>query len=56
MDRATNQRPPTIVQSFRRREVPDWITRCLASVRAWAESRGHAYVFVDDALFAYAPD
>lgn len=56
MMRSVDNRPPTIVQSFRTSEVPDWISRCLASVRGWAEARGHAYVFVDDALFAYAPD
>jgi hypothetical protein len=48
-------RPPAIVQSFRTTEVPDWIARCLASVRDWAEARGHPYTFVDDALFDRAP-
>lgn len=45
-----------IVQSFRTQNVPAWIDGCMATVRDWAASRGHAYHFIDDAIFALAPD
>jgi len=49
-------RMSTIVfQSYRTHDVPAWITRCLDSVRAWAELAGHAYAFIDDRLFDYLP-
>lgn len=44
-----------VFQSFRTRDVPDAITRCLESVRSWARSRGHEYRFIDDALFDRVP-
>jgi hypothetical protein len=40
-----------VLQSYRTRDVPDWITRCLASVRAWTEQSGYDYRFVDDRIF-----
>ncbi len=33
-----------------------WLARCLASVRAWAEMRGHAYAFHGDEALARTPD
>src|SRR2546430_3171739 len=39
-----------VLQSFRTRDVPDWIARCLASVRAWTERSGYAYWFADDGI------
>jgi hypothetical protein len=41
-----------IVQSYRTHGVPSWIARCLASVQAWARSRGHDYRLTDDSAFA----
>ena len=40
-----------VLQSFRTRDVPEWMRRCLASVEAWARHAGHDYKFVDDAIF-----
>jgi hypothetical protein len=41
-----------IIQSYRTHDVPSWIERCLASVRAWARDRGHDYRLTDDSVFA----
>ncbi len=41
-----------IIQSFRTRDVPAWITRCLSSVRTWAESRGYDHRLTDDSVFS----
>jgi hypothetical protein len=41
-----------VIQSFRTTNVPDWIRRCLDSVRAWAGSSGFDYSLVDDSAFA----
>lgn len=45
-----------VYQSFRTVDVPPWITRCMQTVQRWAESQGFDYRFIDDALFAYAPE
>ncbi len=45
-----------VYQSFRTANVPAWIERCLASTRAWAQLHSFDYHFVDDRMFAYAPD
>jgi hypothetical protein len=44
-----------VYQSYRTSAVPLWIARSLATVRRWAESRGHAYTLIDDALFERVP-
>lgn len=44
-----------VFQSYRTRDVPPWIERCLASARGWAEARGFAYRFLDDRFFERAP-
>lgn len=44
-----------VVQSFRRDNVPEWITRCMRSVASWADARGYHYEFVDDVLFDHVP-
>lgn len=44
-----------VLQSWRRRDAPAWIARCLASVEAWAEASGFAYRFLDDGLFDRLP-
>lgn len=44
-----------VLQSHRPGPVPPWIAACLASVRGWAEDRGHAYRLLDDALFDGIP-
>jgi hypothetical protein len=44
-----------IFQSYRTHDVPPWIERCLASVRAWAAGRSYAYEFIDDRLFDFLP-
>jgi hypothetical protein len=40
-----------VLQSFRTTDVPIWMQRCMASVRAWAELRGYDYEFMDDRIF-----
>jgi hypothetical protein len=40
-----------VLQSFRTRNVPDWIARCLAGVRAWTQRSGYDYRFADDGIF-----
>jgi len=44
-----------VIQSYRAHDVPDWLRRCLTSVRAWADSRGFAYRFLGDELFDPLP-
>lgn len=44
-----------VIQSFRTTDVPPWLTRCLATVEAWAREQGYAYRFLDDELFAPLP-
>jgi hypothetical protein len=41
-----------IIQSFRRRDIPSWIARCLASVEAWARTKDYDYRLTDDTAFA----
>jgi hypothetical protein len=45
-----------VFQSFRTTGVPDWITTCMGTVRAWAERNGFEYRFFDDEFLALAPD
>ncbi len=44
-----------VYQSYRTTAVAPWITRALETVRRWAEARGFAYEFFDDALFDTVP-
>src|SRR5262245_8315575 len=44
-----------VVQSYRTRDVPGWIPRCLHSVAEWSRAGGQDYEFVDDALFGLLP-
>ena len=44
-----------VYQSYRTINVPDWINRCMRTVRDWAALKGFDYVFVDDRLFEYVP-
>ena len=44
-----------ILQSFRDSEAPVWVSRCLASVQAWAIERGYAYSYEGDELFERLP-
>jgi hypothetical protein len=45
-----------IIQSYRTRDVPAWIARCLSSVRAWAQAKGYDYQLTDDSVFALCGD
>jgi hypothetical protein len=40
-----------VLQTFRTTNVPSWMQRCMASVRAWTELHGYDYEFVDDRIF-----
>jgi hypothetical protein len=40
-----------VLQSFRTRDVPAWMQRCLDSVQAWTQQSGYNFKFVDDAIF-----
>ena len=44
-----------VYQSYRTEDVPGWITRCLKTVRRWADHKGFEYEFIDDRLFDYVP-
>jgi hypothetical protein len=50
-DRAPAVTRTLVVQSFRRTEVPDWIQRCLDSVRQWTRLRGFDYTFYGDEFY-----
>ncbi len=39
-----------VLQTFREHDVPGWMARCMASVRAWAAAQGHDYQFQGDAI------
>ncbi len=45
----------TLVLQSASTPAPDWLARCLASVRAWAGERGYAYRFCGDGLFDLLP-
>jgi hypothetical protein len=45
-----------VYQSYRTHQVPDWITTCMQTVRAWADANAFEYRFIDDSFLAYAPD
>lgn len=45
-----------VYQSYRTVDVPEWITRCMETVKSWAELKGFDYEFIDDRLFEYVPD
>ena len=45
-----------VYQSYRTRDVPVWIVRCMQSVRAWTDAQRFDYQFIDDRLFDYVPE
>jgi hypothetical protein len=44
-----------VFQSFRTERVPDWLTACMRTVRAWADAKSFDYRFYDDAFLDVAP-
>jgi hypothetical protein len=44
-----------VFQSYRKLDVPSWISRCLDTVRDWAGSCGFEYRFLGDELFEAVP-
>lgn len=44
-----------VYQSYRTENVPPAITRCMDSVRGWADAKGYDYRFYDDAFLAKVP-
>jgi hypothetical protein len=44
-----------VFQSYRTSRVAGWTNTCMASTKAWAESRGFDYRFFDDEFFELAP-
>src|SRR6185437_14873935 len=40
-----------VIQTFRTREIANWIQRCLDSVRNWAKLHGHDYALAGDEFF-----
>lgn len=44
-----------VLQSFRTVDVPSWITRCMDSVRRWAQSQGWDYLVLDDCFLELPP-
>jgi hypothetical protein len=45
-----------VYQSYRTRDVPAWVNRCMQSVRAWVDAQPFDYHFIDDRLFDYVPE
>ncbi|WP_405236251.1 hypothetical protein [Lentisalinibacter orientalis] len=45
-----------VLQSHRDPLPAPWLTRCLASVEAWAGAAGYDYRYIDDELFDPVPD
>lgn len=45
-----------VVQSFRDRDVPGWIKRCLSTVRDWATQSKFTYRITGDEFFDLVPD
>jgi hypothetical protein len=50
VDPAPRQRT-TVIQSFRDHDVPEWIQRCLDSVKRWTELHGHEYALHGDEFY-----
>lgn len=44
-----------VVQSYRTRNVPEWLTRCLQSVVRWTRASGYQYEFLDDSFLDLVP-
>jgi hypothetical protein len=45
-----------VLQSFRAYDVPEWIKRCMHSVRQWGKGQRFCYRFVGDELLGLPPD
>lgn len=45
-----------VYQSYRTFDVPSIISKCMPTVRDWAEKQGYEYRFFDDILFDKVPD
>jgi hypothetical protein len=45
-----------VYQSYRTRDVPAWLSRCMQSVRSWADAQQFDYRFIDDRFFDYVPE
>lgn len=45
-----------VFQSFRRDNIPDWLTCCMNSVAKWSRRRGFEYRFIGDELFELLPE
>ena len=44
-----------VIQSYRTEDVPEWIDRCLASVRNWSATAGWQYRFIGDEILDLVP-
>lgn len=44
-----------VIQSFRTTDTPEWISRCLDSVKQWCATRQYDWCFCGDELFARVP-
>lgn len=44
-----------VIQSYRTTDTPAWLLQCMLTVKAWTESNGYEYEFIDDGLFDYVP-
>ena len=45
-----------VLQSYSKESAPEWIHRCLESVRRWAEKQGYIRRIIGDELFDAVPD
>lgn len=44
-----------VIQSYRTKDVPNWIVQCMNTVKTWSQLRGYTYLFYDDVFFDFAP-
>jgi len=51
----TTAKQTIVVQSFREHDIPEWISRCLSTVQAWADRSHFVYDFAGDAFLQLAP-
>jgi hypothetical protein len=48
---ATKHSDTIVIQTFRNHNIPDWIKRCVDSVKSWASLHGHDYSLAGDEFF-----
>lgn len=44
-----------VIQTYKTQDQPSWVSECLGSAKAWAESNAWDYLFRDDEIFELVP-